>query len=142
VLLLMLNLDCKLYCCRFLPQLTAHLPGPCGIAAALNCRNELIAGMVAGFLCKIVEYPIDTLKVQVQTHARWPPPPPPPPPSLLWPCIFFLTLVRRCFILLSVLCFVFFSFGFFSRRALFSLPLSVLAEGKIDLVGVLRGVRV
>jgi len=33
-------------------------------------RNELIAGMVAGFVCKIVEYPLDTVKVQVQTQSR------------------------------------------------------------------------
>jgi hypothetical protein len=96
--------------------------------------------MVAGFLCKIVEYPIDTLKVQVQTQSRWSHPPPPQPPPLSPMVLYlFLTLVRRYFILFSVLCFVFFSFGFLSRRALSSLPpsLSVLAEGKIDRVGVL-----
>jgi len=38
---------------------------------AVKNRNELIAGMVAGFVCKIVEYPLDTVKVQVQTQSRW-----------------------------------------------------------------------
>ncbi len=33
-------------------------------------RNEMIAGMVAGFVCKFVEYPLDTIKVQVQTQSR------------------------------------------------------------------------
>jgi len=45
-------------------------PRPRWTVAALHGRNELVAGMVAGFVCKIVEYPIDTLKVQVQTQSR------------------------------------------------------------------------
>lgn len=36
---------------------------------AVKNRNELIAGMVAGFVCKLVEYPLDTVKVQVQTQS-------------------------------------------------------------------------
>ena len=32
-------------------------------------RNELVAGMVAGFVCKLIEYPLDTVKVQVQTQS-------------------------------------------------------------------------
>lgn len=30
---------------------------------------SLYSGMVAGFMCKLVEYPLDTIKVQVQTQA-------------------------------------------------------------------------
>lgn len=37
---------------------------------AIKSRNELIAGMVAGFVCKLIEYPLDTVKVQVQTQSR------------------------------------------------------------------------
>ena len=50
------------------PVLSGHRPR--WTVAALHGRNELVAGMVAGFVCKIVEYPIDTLKVQVQTQSR------------------------------------------------------------------------
>ena len=29
----------------------------------------MVAGMVAGFVCKLIEYPLDTVKVQVQTQS-------------------------------------------------------------------------
>jgi hypothetical protein len=35
---------------------------------AAQTRNELI-GTVAGFVCKLVEYPLDTVKVQAQTQV-------------------------------------------------------------------------
>mmetsp|Transcript_9653 Transcript_9653/g.23891 ORF Transcript_9653/g.23891 Transcript_9653/m.23891 type:complete len:304 (+) Transcript_9653:261-1172(+) len=38
-------------------------------SAAVKSRNETTAGMVAGFTCKLIEYPLDTIKVQVQTQA-------------------------------------------------------------------------
>jgi len=38
-------------------------------AAREVARNELIAGTVAGFVCKLVEYPLDTIKVQAQTQS-------------------------------------------------------------------------
>ena len=41
-------------------------------SAAIQSRNETIAGMVAGFVCKLVEYPLDTVKVQVQTQTPGP----------------------------------------------------------------------
>jgi hypothetical protein len=37
-------------------------------SAAIKSRNETLAGMAAGFTCKFVEYPLDTIKVQVQTQ--------------------------------------------------------------------------
>mmetsp|Transcript_35406 Transcript_35406/g.83332 ORF Transcript_35406/g.83332 Transcript_35406/m.83332 type:complete len:301 (-) Transcript_35406:140-1042(-) len=36
---------------------------------AVKNRNELIAGTNAGFVCKLVEYPLDTIKVQAQTQS-------------------------------------------------------------------------
>mmetsp|Transcript_12462 Transcript_12462/g.24716 ORF Transcript_12462/g.24716 Transcript_12462/m.24716 type:complete len:307 (-) Transcript_12462:485-1405(-) len=39
---------------------------------ALKARNETISGMAAGFACKLVEYPLDTVKVQVQTQTPGP----------------------------------------------------------------------
>ena len=36
---------------------------------AAQARTELIAGTVAGFVCKLVEYPLDTVKVQAQTQV-------------------------------------------------------------------------
>lgn len=41
-------------------------------AAREVARNELIAGTVAGFVCKLVEYPLDTIKVQAQTQVALP----------------------------------------------------------------------
>jgi hypothetical protein len=103
--------------------------------------------MVAGFLCKIVEYPIDTLKVQVQTQSRWSHPSqnPSPPPLSNGPVHLFLTLVRR-YTVLWPLSFIF-PLVFSSCVSLppsLCLPpyLSVLAEGKIDRVGVCGGVHV
>jgi hypothetical protein len=37
-------------------------------SAAMKSRNETLAGMAAGFTCKFIEYPLDTVKVQVQTQ--------------------------------------------------------------------------
>ena len=39
---------------------------------AIQNRNELIAGTIAGFVCKLVEYPLDTVKVQAQTQVALP----------------------------------------------------------------------
>lgn len=35
---------------------------------AIKSRNEWIAGSTAGFVCKLIEYPLDTVKVQIQTQ--------------------------------------------------------------------------
>ncbi len=35
----------------------------------IKSRNEWLAGTIGGFVCKIVEYPLDTIKVQVQTQT-------------------------------------------------------------------------
>jgi hypothetical protein len=35
----------------------------------IKSRNEWLAGAIGGFVCKIVEYPLDTIKVQVQTQT-------------------------------------------------------------------------
>ena len=36
---------------------------------ASKARNESIAGIVSGFICRFVEHPFDTLKVQAQTQS-------------------------------------------------------------------------
>ena len=35
----------------------------------IKSRNEWMAGAIGGFVCKTVEYPLDTIKVQVQTQT-------------------------------------------------------------------------
>jgi hypothetical protein len=35
----------------------------------IKSRNEWLAGTIGGFVCKVVEYPLDTIKVQVQTQT-------------------------------------------------------------------------
>ena len=39
--------------------------------AAKDGARDLFSGMAAGFVCKLVEYPFDTLKVLMQTNARY-----------------------------------------------------------------------
>lgn len=39
------------------------------VSAAIKSRNETVAGINAGFTCKLIEFPLDTIKVQVQTQT-------------------------------------------------------------------------
>eukprot|EP00283_Hemiselmis_rufescens_P011174 CAMPEP_0173431466 /NCGR_PEP_ID=MMETSP1357-20121228/9597_1 /TAXON_ID=77926 /ORGANISM="Hemiselmis rufescens, Strain PCC563" /LENGTH=308 /DNA_ID=CAMNT_0014395951 /DNA_START=15 /DNA_END=941 /DNA_ORIENTATION=+ len=54
---------------------------------ALKSRNETLSGMAAGFACKLVEYPLDTVKVQVQTQR--------PGPDALSPYQMLMRTVRK-----------------------------------------------